>query len=206
MGLLYSVYRETVGHLETHHLLCPWDCFTVSVGRLWDILRPITCCVHGIALQCQQRGSETSWGPSPAVSMGLLYSVCRETVGQIETHHLLCPWYCFPLSQQDKSSKTFYLTNDSEDTCHQFVCVSIWHTVITGVQHILRTGTAVPWLAQTTVLCTSFCCIILQSSLACFNVPKALVRSEGHCATVATSRMAKWLIGKDARNVVVLCP
>ena len=49
MGLLYSVSREAVRHLEAHHLLCPWDCFTVSVGRLWDKLRPITFCVHGTA-------------------------------------------------------------------------------------------------------------------------------------------------------------
>jgi hypothetical protein len=49
MGLLYSFSRETMVHLETHHLLCLWDCFTVSAGRQWYILRPITRCVHGIA-------------------------------------------------------------------------------------------------------------------------------------------------------------
>ena len=137
--------------------------------------------------------------------MGLFYSLCSENVRHLETQHLLCPWDCFLLSQQEKSSKTFYLTNNSEDTCHQFVSVSIYHIQITGVQHILFTDSEVPWFAQTTVFCASFRCIILQSSLASFNLPKALVPTEGHCAVVAASRTAKWLVGKDARNVIELC-
>jgi hypothetical protein len=98
-----------------------------------------------------------------------------------------------------------YLINNSEENLHQFVCVSIYHIRFTGVQHILCIDTDVPWLAQTTDFCASFFCIILQYSLVCFNLPKALVPSEGHCAVVTASRKAKWLVGKDARNVVVLC-
>jgi len=80
------------------------------------------------------------------MSMGLLYSLINASA----THHLLCPWECFLFSQQQKSRKTFYLTNNSQDTL-SCLSVSIYHIWITAVQHILFTDTAVPWLAQTTV-------------------------------------------------------
>lgn len=116
-------------------------------------------------------GNEKCFGLIVRSDEGWREYSCRQTVRHLETHHLLCPWDCFLFSQQEKSNKILYLTNNSEGTLHQFVCVSIYHIRITGIQHILCTDTEVPWLAQTTFFCASFCCIIFQSSLACFNLP-----------------------------------
>jgi hypothetical protein len=108
-------------------------------------------------------------------------------------------------AQQQKSSKTFHLTNNSEDTCQQFVCFSIHHKGITTAQHILCTDTEFPRLAQTAAFSASYFCIILQSILVSFNLPKALVASEGYYEVVTAKVAAKQLVRKDAGDVVAFC-